>query len=539
MLFCWSGLAPFVQAGYFADDFLPWTAAEGRDGNYYCGLLEGGLPGGELCRFTRGGTLRRLQRFAVVRYGPAHLERGTNPSGRLSVGQDGAIYGTTYDGGVFAAGVIFRVDPRGAYTTLHHFESGGGYPGATLAASNGDVYATTGYDRQKMVHLHRDGRSVYSATPGTAVLFSENANHEVILATFSYVAPPGAPAHFVGQLWRVTADDQFVAVADVDGIPKQLILLQDGSLLYVGSDKIQRVSTTGQVTTVHQFTVPGEGLDPLFVVEAKDGNYYGNTRIGGLENSGTVFRIASDTGDFTVLSQLRRAGPLGPGMVWLKSVLPLWTAASAGNIRPRALDDVVEAASLQPRAPGGLPMRVVSVLRNDADADHDPLSVVSVSTPSHGVAAFDFVAQKITYTANAAHVENDAFSYTIVDGSGGSANGQVIIRANAAGQYLGDVSSLPNATTGDPGTKVGTLSLSVNTARVCTARLDLLGRVYRFARPFNDWNGTGVVLANNPRLGTSVDLALWLRPNGAGWTVEATIRKDGQPYAASCVPGVQ
>jgi uncharacterized repeat protein (TIGR03803 family) len=532
-----SGLSPFAHALYFAEEFQPWLAAEGREGNFYTCLPDGGRPRGSMCQFTRAGTVRRFHPFPGVYVGGQPNVLGTYPTGRVSVGQEGAIYGSTLYGGVFGRGVVFRLEPRGAYTALHHFEVGGGYVGPSFAASNGDVFSTTGYEPQKMVHLHRDGRRAYSTVPGTAALFIENADHEAIVATYHY--QPG-PNPYYGKLWRLTPDDQFVAFADLDGLPRHMILLKDGSFVCAAGDKIVQVSSSGQVATLHQFTTPSEGLSPIFLVVAKDGNYYGNTAEGGLENSGTVFRIASDTLEFTVLSHLHRAGPLGPGVVWVKSVLPFWAAASAGNIPPRAHDDFVDAASLRPGAPGGLPSRVVSVLRNDSDANRNPLTVVSVSTPAHGEAAFDFVRQKITYTATAADIENDAFSYTIVDGNGGSATAQVIIRTAAAGAYLGDVSSPPNATTGDPGSVAGTLSVRVTAARTYTARLDLLGRVYRFVGRFNDWNTSGAVLASNWRLGTSLGISLWLRPNGADWTVEATIHNGtpppySPPYSASCV----
>lgn len=527
-----------MQAGYFVDDFQPWAAAEGRDGNYYTSLLEGGFPGGSMCQFTPKGTVRRFGPFPRIRVSPQAAPFGTHPEGRVSVGQDGAIYGSTREGGVFGGGLVFRIDPRGTYTTIHHIRIFGyGYKGPTFVASNGDVYATIGYDPNWMLHLHRDGRDVASVVPGSLLVFAENASHEVIAGTYKVVQKPGFPTTYAGQLWRVTAEGQFVPLADLGGgTPRQLTLLPDGTFLCLAGDEILKVSMSGEVTTVHQFASPFHGLNPDFLVVGKDGNYYGSTSAGGLERSGTVYRITADTHEFTVLRHLHLDHRFGHGVVWLKSVLPLWTAARAGNILPRAYDDFVEAASLKPSPAGALPARVVAVLKNDSDANRDPLTIVSVSTPSRGVAAFDYVAQKITYTPNTTNTENDAFSYTIVDGSGGSATGQVIIRARAGGSYQGTVSSPANPNTGDPGTSVGTLAVRLNDARTYTARLDLLGRVYRFTRRFNDRNTSGVVLESNPRLGTSLGLELWLRPNGAGWTVEATIRKNSLPYSASCVP---
>src|SRR4030095_8908899 len=129
---------------------------------------------------------------------------------------------------------------------------------------------------------------------------------------------------------------------------------------------------------------------------------------------------------FSVVKSLPAPGAAGAGMKWLRQVFPLRVAVEAGNRPPMAKQDLVEAASLKPDS-NGKPTTVIDVLANDKDADLDPLTIVSIGTPEHGTADFDFLSQTITYTANSAVVENDTFAYTIVDGSGGSATGRVRI----------------------------------------------------------------------------------------------------------------
>jgi hypothetical protein len=207
----------------------------------------------------------------------------------------------------------------------------------------------------------------------------------------------------------------------------------------------------------------------------------------------------------------------------MDKVFPLRQAAVSGNRAPMARDDVVQVSSLE-SIEGGLPQATVPVLTNDSDADEDSLTIIAVSNPEHGTAAFDFVAQTITYTASSAEVENDSFTYTIVDGSGGSSIGHVLIRADAAGTYTGEVSSPKN-----PGTGV-----VVDANRKGVARLELLGRTYRFTGRFNDVNQFGTVLASNSYNRKTLGIQLWLKPNGTGWTVEATIRNNWLPYSATC-----
>jgi uncharacterized repeat protein (TIGR03803 family) len=71
---------------------------------------------------------------------------GANPIGGVIQGADGNFYGTTYVGGAFDDGTVFRMNAAGALTTLHAFASGvdGGHPYATLLqAADGNFYGTT------------------------------------------------------------------------------------------------------------------------------------------------------------------------------------------------------------------------------------------------------------------------------------------------------------------------------------------------------------------------------------------------------------
>ena len=60
---------------------------------------------------------------------------------------------------------------------------------------------------------------------------------------------------------------------------------------------------------------------------------------------------------------------------------------------------------------------VIPVLANDKDADGDTLIVSAVGTPSHGTAAITDDGTTVTYTPTADYHGDDAFEYTISDGS--------------------------------------------------------------------------------------------------------------------------
>ncbi len=67
----------------------------------------------------------------------------------------------------------------------------------------------------------------------------------------------------------------------------------------------------------------------------------------------------------------------------------------------------------------------IPVLLNDSDPDGDSLSVTSVTNPAHGTVAI--TGEGITYTPEAHFCGSDAFSYTISDGYGGEATGNVTV----------------------------------------------------------------------------------------------------------------
>lgn len=70
----------------------------------------------------------------------------------------------------------------------------------------------------------------------------------------------------------------------------------------------------------------------------------------------------------------------------------------------------------------------VDVLANDTDGDGDTLTISEVGAPGFGTAVID--GSLIRYTPNAGFSGNDAFTYSIVDGRGGSATASVAVTVN-------------------------------------------------------------------------------------------------------------
>jgi uncharacterized repeat protein (TIGR03803 family) len=77
---------------------------------------------------------------------------GVQPSAGLVQAANGDLYGTTYEGGEYNFGTIFRISPDGALTVLYSFCAqlpdcpDGSHPVAPLVlATDGDLYGTTKY----------------------------------------------------------------------------------------------------------------------------------------------------------------------------------------------------------------------------------------------------------------------------------------------------------------------------------------------------------------------------------------------------------
>ncbi|MGA2177039.1 MAG: choice-of-anchor tandem repeat GloVer-containing protein [Verrucomicrobiota bacterium] len=120
--------------------FNPSELAQGADGSLYGTTLEGGTYGdGTIFKVTTNGTLTSLFSFS-------YTNGGFLPFAGLTQVADGSFYGTTYEGGAFSYGTVFSMSPSGGVTTLYSFTGGndGGHPAAELIlAADGNFYGTT------------------------------------------------------------------------------------------------------------------------------------------------------------------------------------------------------------------------------------------------------------------------------------------------------------------------------------------------------------------------------------------------------------
>ena len=114
---------------------------QANDGKLYGIARTGGSAGGGVIyQITTAGAFTVLYSFTPSGANPY------NSYGDLALGSDGNLYGVTYQGGTSGAGTIFRSTLNGSVAVLYNFTGGGdgGYPrGGLTLGSDGALYGTT------------------------------------------------------------------------------------------------------------------------------------------------------------------------------------------------------------------------------------------------------------------------------------------------------------------------------------------------------------------------------------------------------------
>ncbi len=274
---------------------------QGSDGNFYGTTYEGGAYGfGTVFRMTTGGTLTTLAAFnsndggypspVLVQgndgnfYGTTE-NGGTNggwgtvfqmtPSGKLtslysfSDGNDGAIpvaglvqatdgnfYGTTYEGGAYQSGTVFKITPSGSLTTLYAFTGGsdGAAPwGGLVQASDGNLYGTTQsggtYGFGTVFRIAPNGsltnivqfESYNGANPSAALMQGSDGN--------LYGTTQNGGSLGVGTIFRITTSG-----------PLQITGQPADQTTYLGGTAIFTVATAGSSPVSYQWQQDGINL---------------------------------------------------------------------------------------------------------------------------------------------------------------------------------------------------------------------------------------------------------------------------------------
>jgi uncharacterized repeat protein (TIGR03803 family) len=241
----------------------------GPDGALYGSTPNGGTNGyGTLFRVETNGTFTKLHDFNGI--------DGSGPSAALVVGQDSALYGSTASGGTSSNGTLFRVEVDGIFTKLHDFNgTNGANPSAALV-------------------IGPDGR-LYGSTPNGG--------------TNGY-----------GTLFRLGTNGTFVELHDLNfgdgyGVSAALVMGPDGALYGsapngggVGIGTLFRMEKDGTFTKLHDFNGTSGYRPSAALVVGPDGALYGSTQFGSGSNVnyGTLFRLQTN-GAFTKIHDFNGA----------------------------------------------------------------------------------------------------------------------------------------------------------------------------------------------------------------------------------------
>lgn len=241
------------------------TLAQGTDGNFYGTSFQGGpYDNGTIFKITPDGALTTLFAFNIT--------NGDLPHAGLTLGVDTNFYGTSYQGGAYGRGTVFRTTTNGAQTILYSFSGGsdGSQPAAGLVqGSDGNFYGTTykGGD-------YRYGTVFKVSTNG--ILTTLNSL-DYTNGAFPYAElAQDAEGNFYGTTFDGGAYD---------------------------SGTIFKITSAGLLTNLYSFAGGSDGGNPYAgLAQGSDGNFYGTTTYGGTYGDGTVF-LASPNGTLTTLME--------------------------------------------------------------------------------------------------------------------------------------------------------------------------------------------------------------------------------------------
>ena len=244
---------------------------EVETGNFYGTTQSGGTNGnGTVFLVTSTGVLTPIFKFNGF--------NGGSPNG-LTLGADGDLYGTTYQGGNvslgFQNGTIFKITTNGVLTSLYWFGGTNGYNpiGGLIFGNDSNFYGVTA-----------------SGGSGNGTIFKANTNGAyTVLWRFN-----GTNGSYPGGSLAFGKDGTLYGITQFGGVN------YNGD--FTGNGTLFRITTNGLLTTLAFFNGTNGSNPKASLTLGNDGAFYGTTSLGGAFNLGTVFQITTNGILTTLLS---------------------------------------------------------------------------------------------------------------------------------------------------------------------------------------------------------------------------------------------
>jgi uncharacterized repeat protein (TIGR03803 family) len=322
-------LYSFCSQSNCPDGIGPNGLVQATDGDFY-GTTGGGGANvyyGTVFKITSHGTLTTLHSFDGA--------DGEFPYGELIQASNGKLYGMTGQGGAHNNGTVYSISTGGRLTTLHSFDgapAGDGFfstPGLVQAA-NGDFYGTTQGGGVNACPPYSGCGTVFRITPRgkftTLHSFDNTDGAEPVGAMIQgtdgnfYGTTEMGGAQHVGTVFKITPSGMLTTLyafgrgGHGNWPTAGLIQATDGNFYGTtleGGAKdackppkdcgtVFKIDKSGKLITLHSFHRKDGSYPLAALTQGTNGNFYGTTGRGGAigDDDGTVFSLSVGLGPF-------------------------------------------------------------------------------------------------------------------------------------------------------------------------------------------------------------------------------------------------
>lgn len=271
--------------------------------------------------------------LTIIRHFAGGPSDGRAPYGGILEGKDGFLYGTTYSGGGFGFGILYRMANDGtAFTILRHFGQtfDGKYPlGRLFEGGDGFLYGTASEggtnDYGMVFRVLRNGTGyhhMYSFTAAGDDGQSPNAGvvqYSSELGAVYGTTPYGGTNGFGGVVFRLATNGTYSVLRHFDVVtpgptaPFGGVTVASDGVLY-GLSRFGGTNDTGAIFKINRdgsgfgvlrsFDAFNDGAQPLgSLLDGSDGLLYGATTEGGTNQGGVLFRINRNGSGYQMLRQ--------------------------------------------------------------------------------------------------------------------------------------------------------------------------------------------------------------------------------------------